>query len=70
VKYGRTVEKGFLPVFSVETEDETQRLLTLTCPKNNDGEYIAMELVEKQSIENVTAFGDRLKQYYEYIKAK
>ena len=70
MRYGRSVEDGFLPVMSVETEEEAKRLLTLGCQTNYEGEYIARELVTDQTMENLTAFGERLNDlYHQYIKA-
>ena len=71
VRYGRSVEDGFLPVMSVDTEEEAQRLLTLGCQTNYDNEYIARELVDEQTLDNLKAFGERLHNlYHQYIKAK
>ena len=39
-------------------------LLSLTCEMDLDGEYIARELAETQTIENLHAFGDRLESIY------
>jgi len=69
VRYGRTVDDGFLPVFSVNTEDEAKRLLVLACPTNLDGDYISPELVKEQTLERLYAFGDRLECIYEqYVR--
>jgi hypothetical protein len=58
-------------VFSVNTEDEAKMLLTLACQTNMQGEYIAKELVEEQTVENLSAFGTRLGEIYEaYIAPK
>jgi hypothetical protein len=55
---------GFLLVFSVDTEEEAVRLLTVTCPKNYAGEFVARELAQEQTLENLNAFGDRLEAAY------
>ena len=73
VKYGAgSAPKGMLPVYSVDTEDEARRLLKLTCPTNAKGDYLARELIEEQTLENLYAFGDRLHAVYteheHYIK--
>ena len=65
VRFGRTVEDGFLPVFSVNTEEEARKLLVLGCPTNTAGDFIAVELAEKQTLERLYAFGDRLEVLYE-----
>ena len=64
------MEQGFLPVFSVETEEEAVALLTMACPRNLDGEWVARELAEEQTLENLYAFGDRLRVLYEKLKAR
>lgn len=72
MRYGRSVEEGFLPVFAVDTEEEAKSLLVLCCQKqrvNGKLEFIAKELLHDQSIENLEGFGERLKRiYYRYIK--
>ena len=50
-----------LPVFSVGSEKEAELLLTMTCQRNLDMEFIAPELAQEQTIENLMAFGDRLR---------
>lgn len=66
MRYGRSVpfKDGFLPVFSVDTEEEARLLLTMACPRNFDGEFYARELVEEQTLENLEKFGDKLELYY------
>jgi hypothetical protein len=51
---------GFLPVYSVDTEKEARLLLTMACSTNYQGEFVARELVQEQSLENLQAFSDRL----------
>lgn len=60
MRYGRSVPKGFLPVYSVDTEDEAEKLLVASCERNIDGEFIARELAFNQTLDNLYAFGDRL----------
>lgn len=56
-------------MFSVNTPEEAARLITLACSTNYDGQYIARELVEHQTLDNLHAFGDRLADIYDrYIK--
>ena len=60
--FGRgPVPDGKLPVFSVGDEAEAKLLLTMTCPTNMDGDFVAPELAEEQTLENLYAFGDRLR---------
>ena len=58
-------------MFSVGSETEAKRLLTLACSTNYKGEFVARELAHKQSITNLKAFGDRLEKFHkEIIKNK
>ena len=67
MRFGRTVEKGALAVYSVDTEEEARKLLTVACPRSYTGEFIASELVEEQTIENLAKFSDRLHAAHELI---
>lgn len=55
-----SVPEGHLPVYSVDTEKQAKTLIAATCPLSVFGEYVAPELVEAQTIENLTEFSDRL----------
>ena len=67
--FGRTpIPRGTLPIFSVNTEREAQRLIAATCPVNLDGTPYARELAQKQTLENLYAFGDRLRAHYALMK--
>lgn len=57
-------------MFSVDTEEEARKLLVLTCATTNEGEFIARELVEEQTLENLYAFGDRLRAAYAMMKRR
>lgn len=70
MSYGRTIPKGYLPAFSVDTEEEAQRLLTETCPTNRNGQFVAPELVEEQTLEHLYEFGRRLERRYNQWKEK
>jgi uncharacterized phage infection (PIP) family protein YhgE len=62
---------GSLPVFTTNTLEASKMLVELACGTNAKGNYIAKELVEKQNMENLQKFSDRLNQIYEkYIKQK
>jgi hypothetical protein len=63
------VEEGFLPVFSVDTEEEARELLVFACGTNIEGEFVARELVQEQTLEALTAFSDRLAAYWELLQA-
>lgn len=41
----------------------------MTCPTNLRGEYIARDLVEDQTLENLDRFGARLERAHEMLKA-
>jgi len=57
-------------VFSVTTEEEARRLITLTCPTNINGEHVAPELAREQTLENLYAFSDRLAKAHALLKKK
>ena len=62
---------GRLPVFTVSNEKEAKALITLACETTLDGEFVARELVDDQTPENLTIFGDRLADLYErFVKPK
>lgn len=66
--YGRgPVPKGTLPVFSVGDEEEARALIVAACPTNAAGQYIARELAEEQTLENLYAFGDRLAKLHDEV---
>lgn len=69
MRYGRTPEPGFLPIYSVDTEEEAHDLLLLACGRNQYGEFIAKELAAEQTLENLYAFGARLEKAHERLKA-
>ncbi len=47
-------------MFTCRTEEEARVLVARTCRLNYDNEYVAPELVEEQTLENLAAFSDRL----------
>ena len=62
-----SIPKGFLPVYSVDTEEEAHRLLVAACGTNLDNEFVARELVHEQTLENLYAFSDRLAHVHSLI---
>lgn len=63
--FGPKCPPGFLPIFSVNTEEEAKALLVLACPMTDDGRaYFAPELRMEQTLPNLYAFGDRLRDVY------
>lgn len=69
MRYGRTVEPGFLPVYAVDTEDEARQLLIAACPTNLHNEFVAPELAHEQTLENLDAFGERLARVHAETQA-
>jgi hypothetical protein len=65
-----TIPKGALGVFSVDTEEEARSLIVLTCPTNLKGEYVAPELVEEQTLGNLTKFARRLQRGYNFLHGR
>lgn len=70
MRYGRTCEEGFLPVFSVDTEEEARELLVFACPTNLQGEFIAPHLAREQTLENLDAFSDYLQERWDFMQAR
>lgn len=70
MRYGRGAPpRGMLPVFSVGSEAEAERLLTIACSRGYGGDFIARELAEAQSIERLVAFSERLEELHDrYLK--
>ncbi len=65
MRFGPKCEPGFLPVFSVADEAEARMLLLRACETNIRGEYVARELVHEQSLPNLYAFGERLREIHD-----
>jgi hypothetical protein len=61
VGYGVTVPEGSLPVFSVDTEDEARKLMVTACSyEPRTEEYVARELLQEQTLDNLALFSQRL----------
>lgn len=69
MRFGRKCPKGFLPVFSVDTEEEAERLLVMSCSRDMDGSFYSNELAAEQSLERLRAFGKKLATNYDRMKA-
>lgn len=69
VRFGPKCEEGFLPVYSVDTPEEAI-LLTLTCPTNVAGEFVARELINEQTLDNLEAFGERLARAHKILRKR
>ena len=65
-----TVPSGSLPAYSVDTEAEAEALLTLSCERNYQSQYVARELVQNQTLENLASFGQRLAKNHHLLKSK
>jgi len=66
VRYGRRAPgRGWLPVFSVGSEQEAAHLLALACSRNYSGDYVAFELARSQTIANLEAFSQRLAEWHD-----
>jgi hypothetical protein len=60
VGFGRKLPRGYLPVFSTNTEEEAKELIVMCCPLGYDGHYYARELAHEQTLENLQRFSDKL----------
>ena len=68
--YGRgPVPDGTLPVYSVGSMQEAELLLTMACQTNLDGEFVARELAQEQTLANLQAFSDRLHRVHAKLSA-
>lgn len=71
VRFGEAVPKGFLPVYSVDTEEEARRLIVGCCSLGLDGKsYYARELMQEQTIDNLMEFSERLARVDAWMKAR
>ena len=61
----RAPGKGWLPVFSVGSEREAAALLSLCCSRNHSGDFVAFELAQSQTIDNLATFGRRLAEWHD-----
>lgn len=68
MRFGRTVPEEFLPVFSVDTEEEARQLIVLCCPRDDQGNFYARELAAEQTLENLRLFSDKLARGYQVLK--
>lgn len=54
----------------MDTEEEAERLLIATCPRNRNGEFVAPELAEEQTLDRLYAFSDRLHEVHERMRER
>ena len=57
-------------MYSVGTEDEAEELLVMACETNLQGRFVARELVQEQTFENLEKFGLRLGRYHDILVEK
>ena len=69
MRVGQVCPKGFLPIYSVDTEEEAHRLVEITCPRNPDGTYFSRHLAEGQSIERLFEFGEQLDKAHQRMES-
>ena len=67
--YGRVTPDGHLPVFSVDTEEEAQKLIIGACQRGDDGKFYARELLEEQTLPNLYAFGEKVASVHDRLVA-
>ena len=73
VQVGTVCPKGFLPVYSVDTEEDAKMLVTLACPLGLDNLHYAPELVGTSGDERIrkfVAFGKRLVKIHQMMKKR
>lgn len=70
MRFGPEVPNGFMPVFSVDTEEDARHLLVLACGRNLQGEFFSRELTQEQSFKNLRVFSDRLAKAWEGIEQR
>ncbi len=68
--FGLKAPEGFLPVFSVDTEEEAKSLISLACQLDYEGKPYSRELARKQTFANLAAFSDKLAKAWSYIAKK
>ena len=69
MRCGLHLQEGFLPVFTVGTQEEAETLILLTCPRGMDGEFYARELADEQTLENLEAFSEKLDKAHDALVA-
>jgi len=70
VRYGIVCPAGFLPVYSVDTEEEARRIIIMTCSLH-DGEYYAESVAGLEGSERLKAFydfGAKLERAHTHLK--
>jgi len=69
VRFGRgACPDGFLPVFSVDTDEEARKLIVATCSRDADGNYYSHDLAAEQSLERLNYLGEKMERVYRMLK--
>ncbi len=68
MRFGTECPEGFLPVYSVETEEEAKSLIVGACSRGEDGFYYANELAQEQSLGKLSEFSFKLDRVYQHIR--
>lgn len=55
-------------MYAVADEEEARALIVLTCPTNGLGQYIAPELAQEQTLENLDRFSARLERGHQVLR--
>jgi hypothetical protein len=72
VRVGQVCPRGFLPVYSTDTEEEARRLVVMCCSLGAGGRYYANEVMGLDGdarIEGFNAFGRRLAEAHARLRA-
>jgi len=62
--------KGFLPVFSVNSEEEARKLIVATCSRGADGKFYSAELAVVQTLDVLEQFSRKLERVYSLMQQK
>lgn len=68
MRWGTQCPRGFLPIYSVDTMEEAERLVIMACPRGDDGQLYSRELAQQQDLDTLFAFGEKLHKYHERLK--
>lgn len=82
MRFGRDLKSAgikknehFLPVYSVDTEEDANKLLIMTCgrekdPKTGKLEFVSKSLAMEQTLPRLYGFGHRLDRAYKEMKKR
>lgn len=70
MRFGRgACPSGFLPVFSVDDEEEARAVIVATCSRGDDGNYYSHDLAREQSVEALERLGEKMAAALKRIRA-